>query len=130
MFFENSNMFSHKGINGWKTIPYLSQNNTLMGYWIVILTCFYHSITNPNFLSTKNCLSAPLWDDVVSHSFTYNSYFAHPENLCFCAIMSKFSSQEVKEQAKEKILEFRKVKVSKRVNSAARGFHQFVTKSP
>ena len=89
---------------------------------VILLTCFITLSLTLIFLLPKNCLSAPLWDDVVSHSFIYNSYFAHPENLCFCAIMSKFSSQEVKEQAKEKILEFRKVKRK----SKAKKFRKFV----
>ena len=38
------------------------------------------------------------------------SYYAHPENVCFSVILSGFSTQNDRERALEKYLEFREIK--------------------
>ena len=45
---------------------------------------------------------------MISKEFApINSYWAHPENLLYCAILSTWSSAEVKKKSLDKILEFR-----------------------
>jgi len=54
----------------------------------------------------KECLSAQLFELIFKY-FQINSYFAHPENLLLCALLSPMSSNLDKERALELIIEFR-----------------------
>ena len=57
------------------------------------------------------CLSEEHWEYVspyfVSEKGHSNSFFAHHENTMLCGLLSKFSSDYVKEQSLKKILEAR-----------------------
>jgi len=54
----------------------------------------------------KECLSAEHFEFIFKY-FQINSYFAHPENLLLCALLSPMSSELDKERALELIIEFR-----------------------
>ena len=60
---------------------------------------------------SQQYLQAEHWEFVsqyfVSEKGHSNSFFAHPENLLLSGLLSKFSSERVKEQSLKKILEAR-----------------------
>ena len=67
----------------------------------------------------RNCLSNELFD-FVSYYFWFNSYFAHPESIMLCGLLSKFSSPQVKEKSKQLILKSRATKRRSRARKVRR----------
>lgn len=58
--------------------------------------------------SAKECLSPEYFTFVMKY-FCINSYFAHPENLLICGLLSPMSTQEIKEKCLRIILQIRSV---------------------
>ena len=65
---------------------------------------------------SKECLTEELWE-LISDCFSHKSYFAHPENLLYCILMSSSSSDIDKETALNLILEFRDVQKKSRAKT-------------
>ena len=64
--------------------------------------------------------------EIAKKNFEHNSYVAHPENLLYCCYLCPWSSDEDRQEALVKILEFRKTKM----RSKAKKPRQFVTPLP
>ena len=62
---------------------------------------------------------------VICMSHFLPRYFAHPENLLLCGLLSPFSSDAVREKSLEKILEARK----KQKGSKAKNVRKFIPPS-